>query len=1071
MSREQSNSDEIVNKYKKVLIIGSGPIVIGQACEFDYSGTQACKALTQLGIEVVLVNSNPATIMTDPDVASKVYVEPLNKKYLIKILEKEKPQAVIPTLGGQTALNLALELNADGVFERLGIEMLGANPEAIRKAEDRELFNQVLEKVGARRAQSVLVHTFEQGMKEIENFEFPIILRPNYTLGGGGGGVAYSIEEYKQKLANALHESPTSEVLVEKSLLGWVEYELEVMRDRKGIFVVICSIENIDPCGVHTGDSITVAPQQTLTDKEYQAMRDEAEKIIAEVGIQTGGANVQFAVHPTTRERVVIEMNPRVSRSSALASKATGFPIAKIAAQLAIGKTLDELRNDITGSTPSCYEPALDYVVVKIPRFDFEKFSGSEDLLTTQMKSVGEVMGIGRTFKESFNKAFQSLEKDHSSKSTVTLDKQKLSYPNSKRMLHLFEAFRTGVSLEEIHELTQIHPWYLEQLETIVQFEDEIKTKDLSSILLKAKRLGFTDEAIANLSDKKETDVKALRLLQNIKPYFFQVDTCAGEFASETPYFYSTYWGSGEPDLKYFTKTNKDKVIVLGSGPNRIGQGIEFDYGCVRGVKALKSLGYEVVMINSNPETVSTDYDTSDFLFFEPLTPEFVISVCEQMQPKYFVCQLGGQTPLKLAPYLRAAGFNVLGSSLETIDLAEDRAQFVKIVESCDAKVPQATMVTSFEEGIVSANKIGYPVMVRPNYVLGGRRMEIIENEEELATYFKKYSKDIHTTSPCLMDQFLENALEIDVDLIRCDKWKLIGGVVEHIEAAGVHSGDSMGVLPPQRLKDSTLEHIEEVSLKIADAMGVHGFLNLQLAVKDDQVFIIEANPRSSRTIPFISKATRIPLVDLGIRAMLNLDVDVSKFQWRDLDKVAVKGVSFPFKKFPNADSILGPEMKSTGESMGRGETYDEALLKAMISTGIGFPSEGEVFFSLRDKDKEKLLPDIRKFSQMGFSITATGGTADFINSKGIECLKVKKVHEGRPNCVDRIRSGDVAIVINTTSGKQSIDASFGIRRSCIDYSIPCLTESDAAQAFLLALENQKRGLLEVYPLQKGIEI
>lgn len=1063
--------EDVSSKYKKVLIIGSGPIVIGQACEFDYSGTQACKALTQLGIEVILVNSNPATIMTDPDVASKVYVEPLKKNYLIKILETEKPQAVIPTLGGQTALNLALELHEDGIFDRLNIEMLGADPKAIQKAEDREQFNEVLEKVGARKAQSVMVHTFEQGMRDVEDFEFPVILRPNYTLGGGGGGVAYSVEEYKEKLANALHESPTSEVLVEKSLLGWCEYELEVMRDRKGTFVVICSIENLDPCGVHTGDSITVAPQQTLTDREYQEMRDEAQKIITEVGIQTGGSNIQFAVHPTTRERVVIEMNPRVSRSSALASKATGFPIAKIAALLAIGKTLDELRNDITGSTPSCYEPALDYVVTKIPRFDFEKFSGSKDLLTTQMKSVGEVMGIGRTFKESFNKAFQSLEKDHSSKSSVILDKSKLSYPNSKRMIHLLEAFRSGVSLQEIHELTQIHPWFLEQIETLVQFEDELKSSELSEVLLKAKRLGFTDEAIGDLVEMNESDVKALRLKKDIKPYFFQVDTCAGEFASETPYFYSTYWGSGEQDVRYFNKTKKDKIVVLGSGPNRIGQGIEFDYGCVRGVKALKALGYEVVMINSNPETVSTDYDTSDFLFFEPLTPEFVISICELIKPKHFICQLGGQTPLKLAPKLEAAGFSVLGSTLKTIDLAEDRAQFVKIVESCDARVPQASMVASLEEALKSAEKIGYPVMVRPNYVLGGRRMEIIENQEELTSYFQKYSKDIGKDSPCLMDQFLENALEIDVDLIRCDQWKIVGGVVEHIEAAGVHSGDSMGVIPPQRLKDSTLKLIEEISLKIADEMGVKGFLNLQLAVKNDQVFVIEANPRSSRSVPFIAKATRIPLVDLGIRAMLNLDVDTEKFKWRDLDRVAVKGVSFPFKKFPNADSILGPEMKSTGESMGRGKTYDEALLKAMLSTGITFPDSGEVFLSLRDKDKEVLLPGIKKFNDMGFTLSATGGTADYLKSQGLNCLKVKKVHEGRPHCVDRIRSGDVALVINTTSGKQSIDASFGIRRSCIDYSIPCLTESDAAEAFLLALENQKRGLLEVYSLQKTIVI
>lgn len=1058
-------------KYKKILIIGSGPIVIGQACEFDYSGTQACKALTQLGIEVVLVNSNPATIMTDPEVASKVYVEPLKKQYLKRILEIERPQAVIPTLGGQTALNLALELHADGIFERLNIEMLGADPKAIRKAEDREQFNKVLEKVGAKKAQSVLVHTYEQGMKEIEDFEFPIILRPNYTLGGGGGGVAYSVEEFQQKLATALHESPTSEVLVEKSLLGWCEYELEVMRDIKGTFVVICSIENIDPCGVHTGDSITVAPQQTLTDREYQEMRDEAQKIIAEVGIQTGGSNIQFAVHPETRERVVIEMNPRVSRSSALASKATGFPIAKIAALLAIGKTLDEIRNDITGSTPSCYEPALDYVVTKIPRFDFEKFQGSTDLLTTQMKSVGEVMGIGRTFKESFNKAFQSLEKDHASKSSVILDKQKLSYPNSKRMIHLFEAFRSGLSLNEIHQLTQIHPWFLEQFETLVKIEEEIKTNDLSEVLLKAKRNGFTDEAIADLLETKEAEVKDLRLKMNIKPHFFQVDTCAGEFASETPYFYSTYWGSGEQNYSYFNKNDKQKIVVLGSGPNRIGQGIEFDYGCVRGVKALKSLGFEVVMINSNPETVSTDYDTADYLFFEPLTPEFVISVCELVRPQSFVCQLGGQTPLKLAPFLVKAGFKPLGSSLETIDLAEDRAQFVKIVEACKAQVPKAFMVSSLDQALVAAPKIGYPIMVRPSYVLGGRRMEIVENQDELEMYFQKYSKDIDKAHPCLMDQFLENALEIDVDLIRCDRWKMIGGVVEHIEAAGVHSGDSMGVIPPQRLKDTTLEMIESISLKIADQIGVQGFLNLQLAVKNDQVFVIEANPRSSRTVPFISKATRIPMIDLGVRAMLGIDVRTENYQWRHIDKVAVKGVSFPFKKFPNADSILGPEMKSTGESMGRGETYDEALLKAMISTGITFPESGEVFLSLREKDKKNLLPTIKKFSEMGFKFSATGGTADFILGQGLQCLKVKKVHEGRPHCVDRIRSGDVALVINTTSGKQSIDASFGIRRSCIDYSIPCLTESDAAEAFLLALENQKRGVLEVYPLEKGLSL
>ncbi|MCO5114271.1 MAG: carbamoyl-phosphate synthase large subunit [Bdellovibrionaceae bacterium] len=1058
--------------YKKILIIGSGPIVIGQACEFDYSGTQACKALTSLGVEVVLVNSNPATIMTDPDVASKVYIEPLKKKFLLKILEKEKPDAVIPTLGGQTALNLALELYEDGIFDRLNIKMLGANPDVIQAAEDREKFNDILVQVGASKAQSVMVSTFEQGLKDIEDFNFPVILRPNYTLGGAGGGVAYSLEEYKTKLANALHESPTSEVLVEQSLLGWYEYELEIMRDKNGTFVVICSIENIDPCGVHTGDSITVAPQQTLSDKEYQEMRDEAQKIVNAVGVETGGANIQFAVHPTTRERVVIEMNPRVSRSSALASKATGFPIAKIAALLAVGQTLEEIQNDITKTTPSCYEPALDYVVTKIPRFAFEKFTGSEDHLTTQMKSVGEVMGIGRTFKESFSKAYVSLEHGHMAEVEVEFVKEKVSYPNSERMDYLFEAFRRGHSVSELNEWTGIHPWFLEQLKEIVDFEEVIRGQKLTEDSLKrAKRLGFTDKSISKLVQIPVQDVKGLRKNWGITPSYLQVDTCAGEFASETPYFYSTYWSEKPQGLDVFLKSQKERIVIIGSGPNRIGQGIEFDYGCVRSVKALRALGYEVAMINSNPETVSTDYDTSDFLFFEPLDPESVIEVCEALNPKGFVCQLGGQTPIRLAPSLEQAGFQILGSSLHAIDLAEDRGQFVKIVEACNANIPKSGMAADVDEALKIVAKIGYPVMLRPSYVLGGRRMEIVESEVELQDYFSKYKKDIDVEHPCLIDQFLERALEIDVDLVRAKDWKVIGGVIEHIEAAGVHSGDSMGVMPPQRLKPETLKKIEELSLALADRLQVIGFLNLQLAVKDDEVYVLEANPRSSRTVPFVSKATRIPLVDIGMRAILGLPL-TKTFNWQEsLDKVVVKGVSFPFKKFPNADSILGPEMKSTGESMGVGTDYSEALLKAMISVGLTFPDSGEVFLSLRDKDKQELLPDIKKLVDMGYTLSATGGTADFIQSHGIECLKVKKVHEGRPHCVDRIRSGEVCLVINTTSGKQSIDASFSIRRSCIDYSIPCLTESDAAQAFLLALQNQKRGSFDVYPLQKGLQL
>lgn len=1123
--------------YKKVLIIGSGPIVIGQACEFDYSGTQACKALTQLGLEVILVNSNPATIMTDPDVASKVYIEPLKESYLKKIIEVERPEALIPTLGGQTALNLALELNNSGVLKEFGVKLLGATPEAIYKAEDRGAFNKVLEKVGAQRAPSVLVQSFEQGMSKIQNFEFPVILRPNFTLGGGGGGVAYSVEEYKEKLAHALLESPSSEVLVEKSMLGWSEYELEVMRDREGTFVVVCSIENIDPCGVHTGDSMAVAPQQTLTDREYQAMRDEAQKIVEEVGIETGGANIQFAVHPTTRQRIVIEMNPRVSRSSALASKATGFPIAKIAALLAVGYCLEDIKNDITGVTPSCYEPALDYVVTKIPCFAFEKFPGSKDLLTTQMKSVGEVMGIGRTFKESLNKAFISLEGHSLVEDRPSLDKEKISYPHSRRLVHIFEGLRQGYSVHELYEMTQIHPWFLEQFEDLVRLESEalklgeqieafekkkvnsdsspnppgsrlshgsipfegirfsmengssmeenlfpveergssterdLEFSDLKNLLLKFKRHGFPDEAIGFLLQKSPEKITNCRRSLNIRPTFYQVDTCAGEFDSQTPYLYSTYWGESTFP-KSLNRESKDqslqRALVIGSGPNRIGQGIEFDYGCVRCIKALKNLGFQTIMVNSNPETVSTDYDTSDILFFEPLHKEFVSEVCHWVQPDFFIPQLGGQTSLGLAAPLEKEGFSILGSSLKTIDLAEDRGHFVEIVKSCQANVPQSGVAASLKEAFQIVKRLGYPLMVRPSYVLGGRRMEILETDAELEIYFKKYKKDISFQHPCLMDQFLEEALEIDVDLVRSKDWKVIGGVVEHIEAAGVHSGDSMGVLPPQRLKPETLQQIEDLSLKIADRLGIEGFLNLQLAVKRDQVFVIEANPRSSRTMPFIAKATGIPIVDLGVLAMLGRSVDVKPFDWKKVEEVAVKGVSFPFNKFPNQDSILGPEMKSTGESMGRGETYSEALLKAMLSTGISFPQKGEVFLSLRDKDKKVLLPFVQSLMEMGFTLSATGGTADFLESHGLACLKVKKVHQGRPHCVDRIRSGVVAFVVNTTSGKQSVESSFSIRRSCIDYSIPCLTEVDAAKAFLLAFKDQKREFFGVSPLKKG---
>lgn len=1063
------------HQIKKVLIIGAGPIVIGQACEFDYSGTQACKALMKEGLEVILVNSNPATIMTDPEIATRVYIEPLKVEFLERIISQEKPDAVIPTLGGQTALNLALQLHAEGILQKYNTLLLGADPVIIKAAEDRELFREILDQVGAKYPKSKMVKTFEQGQAAAEELGFPLILRPNYTLGGGGGGIAYSPEEYQLMIAAALHESPTSEVLVEESILGWKEFELEVMRDSSGTFVVVCNIENLDPCGVHTGDSITVAPQQTLSDRQYQEMRDEACLILNKVGLQTGGANIQFAVHPTTGERVVIEMNPRVSRSSALASKATGFPIAKIAALLAIGYNLDEIKNDITKVTPTCYEPALDYVVTKIPRFAFEKFTGAQDQLTTQMKSVGEVMSIGRTFQESLMKAVLSLEFSNEGFPEVHVVIDKISYPNSLRIFQLYQAFRNGTSLKEIQRLTQINPWFLEQIESLAQFETQLKKDWADSspefqihLLLEAKKKGFSDALIARLLKVRTEEILKLREQHQLFPRFQQVDTCAGEFASETPYFYSTYWAQESAVCQI-----KSPVVIMGSGPNRIGQGIEFDYSCVRGVKAFQKQGHQVVMINSNPETVSTDYDTSDILFFEPLTLENVMEVMRWVQPFGFVAQLGGQTPISLAPGLVKAGYRLLGSDLRSIDLAEDRGLFTQICQQLDFRIPQSAMVGSFKEARLKTSEIGYPVICRPSYVLGGRRMEVIESDQELQSYFERHKEFIGPDRLCMIDQFLEGALEVDVDLVRGVDWVLIGGVVEHIEAAGVHSGDSMGVLPPQRLKDETCRKIEELSCQLAEKIRVIGHLNLQLAVLDDEVFMLEANPRSSRSVPFVVKAARIPLVDLAVKAMLGLtrqEVKPEKYNWRTAEVVSVKGVVFPFKKFPEADSILGPEMKSTGESMGRGIDYSEALMKAFISSHIKLPQEGEVFFSLRDKDKPEMLVLAKQLLNLGYEISATSGTAQYFLDHGLDAKILRKVHEGRPNCVDRIRSGDISIVINTTRGRTSIEASFDIRRACTDYGIPCLTESDAAEAFVLALKKARSQAVQVSPLLQMIQ-
>jgi carbamoyl-phosphate synthase large subunit len=1054
-----------MNNLKKILIIGSGPIQIGQACEFDYSGTQACKALMKEGFEVVLVNSNPATIMTDPEIATTTYVEPLKFDYLKKIIEVERPDAIIPTLGGQTALNLALELNSRGVLKENNVKMLGATPTVIEAAEDREKFRAILDEVGAKYPRSEMVKNYEQGLAVAEKLGYPLILRPNYTLGGGGGGIAYTPEEYNRMVVQALHESPTSEVLVEESILGWKEFELEVMQDSMGTFVVICSIENFDPCGVHTGDSITIAPQQTLTDHEYQAMRDEACRIIKRVGVQTGGANIQFAVHPQTQERVVIEMNPRVSRSSALASKATGFPIAKIAALLAVGYNLDELQNDITKVTPTCYEPALDYVVTKIPKFAFEKFPGSKDLLTTQMKSVGEVMSIGRTFQESFMKALAALEVSPEGIPDIHFSMEKLSYPNSQRIWHIFQGLRHKFSVDQINEMTKIHPWFLEQLEDIIQFEETIKKTELDQdIILRAKRKGFSDARIAKLKSKTEAEIRQIRHTLSIHPAFLQVDTCAGEFQSSTPYYYSSYWSQSE-----FSIPDQDIVAVIGSGPNRIGQGIEFDYSCVRGVKALQKAGFKVAMINSNPETVSTDYDTSDYLFFEPLTVEALIEIFRSIKPKGFVAQLGGQTPINIAADLVNSGFILLGSSLTALDQAEDRKQFAQICRELNLKIPESAMVSSIDEAMTMEAKVGYPMICRPSYVLGGRRMEVIENRKELESYFYRHGEFINQSSPCLMDQFLSGALEVDVDLVRGKDWMVIGGIVEHIEAAGVHSGDSMGVVPPQRLKNETQAKIEKLSGQLADKLNILGHLNLQLAIKNDEVYVLEANPRSSRSVPFLAKATKIPLIDLGILAQMGLrptSSDLLKYDWRSEKKISVKGVVFPFKKFADSDSILGPEMKSTGETMGRSDTYSDALVKAFVSSYLNLPASGEVFLSLRDKDKEPMLPMLRSLHKFGYKFSATKGTADYLAKQNLDCLQLKKVHEGRPNCVDRIRSGQISFVINTTSGRQSLEASFDIRRACTDYSIPCLTESDAVVAFVMALEKSKAGRIEVSPLR-----
>lgn len=1052
---------------KKVLILGSGPIIIGQACEFDYSGVQACKALMQRGLEVILINSNPATIMTDPETATKVYIEPLQFDYVKKILEIEKPCGLISTLGGQVALNLSVQLEDRGVLSRLGIELLGANTKVIKQVEDREQFVQMLSRMGLEYAPNFLIKNFKQGLETVTKLHWPVILRPNYTLGGSGGGVAYSMEDFKTRLAIALSESPSSEVLIETSLLGWKEFELEMMRDSKGTSVVVCSIENIDPCGVHTGDSITVAPQLTLSDKAYQEMRSDALRIMQEIKLETGGANIQFAVHPKTGQRMVIEVNPRVSRSSALASKATGFPIAKISALLSVGYTLDEITNDITKASPSCYEPALDYVVTKIPRFDFEKYPGSDKFLSTQMQSVGEVMAIGRTFKESFQKALLALDKIEPD-SLKFFDEKQLTYPTSERIYYVLSAFRKAYTIDQVYKLTDIDPWFLDQFFDLIQTEFKLKKLKKNTYnkqdILHAKQQGFSDKQLAQLLDTSEQTIYNFRKQQDILPAFYQVDTCAGEFESQTPYYYSTYWGNRQKPIK----SQKETLLLIGSGPNRIGQGIEFDYSAVRAIKELKKLGYKLVLINSNPETVSTDYDISDQLFFEPVSLEHVREVLNYVQASQTIVQLGGQGPITLAKDLSNEGYQLAGSSIQSIDLAENRSHFVKLCSHLGFKIPRFGLAYNLDQALLVAKKVAYPLIVRPSYVLGGRRMEIIEAESELRAYFEKYHHFFSQSKPCLIDQYLDNFLEVDVDMVRGPDWAFVGGILEHIEAAGVHSGDSMAVLPPQRLKKDICQQIETLSLKLADELQILGFLNLQLAVQDDQIYILEANPRSSRSLPFISKATGFPIVDLGMQAMMKITKKHLTFPlkpWNAQNQISVKGVVFPFKKIKKTDSILGPEMKSIGEVMGRGDTYPEALTKALISSNITLPKPGELFLSLKDKDKKVLLPSIKALVRLGYNLSATQGTSQFLNEQGLKCETVKKVLQGRPHCVDRIISGTVVLVFNTTSKKSSMQASFSIRRSCIDYNIPCLTESHVIKAFVLALMDHQKNTIRVQAL------
>ncbi len=1065
-----------------ILIIGAGPIIIGQACEFDYSGTQAVKALKAEGYRIILVNSNPATIMTDPDLADATYVEPITPAIVAKIIAKERPDAVLPTMGGQTALNTALALHRDGTLEKYGVELIGADAEAIDKAEDRLKFRDAMDKIGLESPKSQIAHNLDEAMAALDVVGLPTIIRPSFTMGGTGGGIAYNKEEFVRIVTGGLDASPTTEVLVEESVLGWKEYEMEVVRDKADNAIIICAIENIDPMGVHTGDSITVAPALTLTDKEYQIMRNASIACLREIGVETGGSNVQFAVNPKDGRLVVIEMNPRVSRSSALASKATGFPIAKVAALLAVGYTLDEVMNDITGATPASFEPTIDYVVTKIPRFAFEKFKGSEPLLSTAMKSVGEVMAIGRNFQESVQKALRGLETGLTGFDEIEFlvgashdeIEAELSRATPDRLRVAAQALREGMSVERIHAVAKFEPWFLRQIEELIQIEAQVRADGLPTgpnSLRKLKSKGFSDARLATLTGRTEADVASARRALDVRPVFKRIDTCAGEFTAKTPYMYSTYEAPsfGIPDCES-EPSQATKVVILGGGPNRIGQGIEFDYCCCHACFALADAGYETIMINCNPETVSTDYDTSDRLYFEPLTAEDVLEVLhKEMQAGKLagvIVQLGGQTPLKLAGALEAAGIPILGTAPDNIDLAEDRERFAALIEQLGLKQPENGIARSRDEAVAVATRIGYPVLMRPSYVLGGRAMEIVDTQAQLDTYIRE-AVIVSGVNPVLIDRYLRDAIEVDVDAIADGETVYVAGVLQHIEEAGVHSGDSACSLPPYSLTADIIGEIERQTKVLAAALNVRGLMNIQFAVKDGDVYLIEVNPRASRTVPFTAKATGIQVAKIASRVMAGEKLSSFDLSARNTGThIAVKEAVFPFARFPGVDPVLGPEMKSTGEVMGIDGDFATAFAKAQLGAGTVLPETGRVFVSVKDSDKPQIVPAIRDLVAMGFTIMATEGTARALTEAGLPVSPVNKVAEGRPHIVDRIKDGDIALIFNTTEGVQSMKDSASIRGSALYGRVPYFTTAAASIASVAAIAALRRHTLEVRPLQ-----